>query len=139
MLSDGKIGGSKAARWTGWGLTGLVGLFLVMDSSIKLLMAPQVVEAMRQIEYPIIYARGIGAMEVVILVLYLTPRTATLGAILMTGLLGGAVASHLRHSDPMFSHVLFGVYVGILAWGALYLRNGRLRALIPIQRPAQAL
>lgn len=138
MTIGSKLSGSKAARWTGWFLTSLTGLFLLMDSGIKLVMAPQVVESMRTLEYPVVYARTIGIIEVVILVLYLTPRTATLGASLLTGLLGGAVATHLRLSDPLFSHVLFGVYVGVLAWGGLYLRDGRLRDLLPIQQPRPA-
>ncbi len=66
--------------------------------------------------------------------LYAVPRTAVLGAIVTTGLLGGAIASHLRNGDPLFSHVLFGVYVGLLAWGGLWLRDPRLRALIPVRR-----
>jgi hypothetical protein len=61
------------------------------------------------------------------------PRTAVLGAILLTGYLGGAVATHLRVGDPLFTHVLFGVYLGLMVWGGLYLRDGRLRALIPLQ------
>jgi hypothetical protein len=68
-------------------------------------------------------------------VLYAMPRTALLGAILLTGLLGGAIASHVRIASPMFTHVLFGAYVGVLAWGGLWLRDERLRALLPIGRP----
>ena len=78
------------------------------------------------------FRRPLGVLELLILALYLTPRTAVLGAVILTGLLGGAVATHLRLMDPLFSHVLFGVYVGVLAWGGLYLRETRLRELLPL-------
>jgi hypothetical protein len=78
--------------------------------------------------------RAIGALELVLLALYLAPRTAVLGAVLMTGLLGGAVATHVRIGDPLFSHVLFGVYLGLFAWGGLWLRDRRLRGLMPLAR-----
>jgi hypothetical protein len=72
-------------------------------------------------------------MELIIIVLYAIPRTAVLGAILFTGILGGAIATHLRVGDPIFSHDLFGVYLGLLAWGGLYFRDEKLRGLIPIR------
>jgi hypothetical protein len=122
-----------APQAIGWTLTALVGAFLAFDASIKLLVIRPVVDAFDQIGFPISLARGLGALEVVILVLYLTPRTAVLGAVLLTGLLGGAVASHLRLLDPLFSHILFGVYVGVLAWGGLYLRDEGLRRLLPLR------
>jgi hypothetical protein len=114
-------------------MTGLVGAFLAFDGVIKLLVIPPVVDAFQGIGFPVSLARGMGVLEVAILVLYLTPRTAVLGAILLTGLLGGAVASHLRLLDPLFSHILSGVYVGALAWGGLYLRDERLRRLLPLR------
>ncbi|HEX4711441.1 DoxX family protein [Phenylobacterium sp.] len=117
----------------GWAMTGLVGAFLAFDGVIKLLVIPPVVDAFQGIGFPVSLARGMGVLEVAILVLYLTPRTAVLGAILLTGLLGGAVASHLRLLDPLFSHILSGVYVGALAWGGLYLRDERLRRLLPLR------
>jgi hypothetical protein len=117
----------------GWAMTGLVAAFLAFDGVIKLLVIRPVVDAFHDLGFPVSLARGMGVLEVVILLLYLTPRTAMLGALLLTGLLGGAVASHLRLLDPLFSHILSGVYVGALAWGGLYLRDERLRRLLPLR------
>jgi DoxX-like family len=125
--------GPAAPRAIGWTMTALVGAFIAFDASIKLLVIRPVVDSFQQMGFPVSLARGLGVLELVILVLYLMPRTAVLGAILLTGLLGGAVASHLRLLDPLFSHVLFGVYVGVLAWGGLYLRDEQLRRLLPIR------
>jgi DoxX-like family len=126
--------GSKAMLWTGRIMSGVVLLFLVMDGTTKLMMIQPVVDATAQIGYSLGLVRPIGIIGLVCAVLYAVPRTAILGAILTTGLLGGAIASHMRLEDPLFSHTLFGVYVGVLAWGGLYLRDGRLRALFPIRR-----
>jgi hypothetical protein len=128
--------GSKTMLWAGWTMSGLVVLFLLFDGVSKLMLIAPVVEATTQIGYPVNLVRPIGIIGLVCAVLYAVPRTATLGAILLTGLLGGAIASKMRIDAPLFSHVLFGVYVGILAWGGLYLRDGRLRALIPLRRAA---
>jgi hypothetical protein len=122
-----------APQACGWAMTVLVGAFLAFDASIKLLVIRPVIDAFQQIGFPISLARGMGVLEMLILALYLTPRTAVLGAVLLTGLLGGAVASHLRLLDPWVSHVLFGVYVGAFAWGGLYLRDARLRQLLPLR------
>jgi hypothetical protein len=129
---------SRKARLTalpviGWAMTGLVGAFMAFDATIKLLVIQPVVDAFNQLGFPVALARGMGVLEVVILILYLTPRTAVLGAVLLTALLGGAVASHLRLLDPWASHILSGVYVGVLAWGGLYLRDARLRRLLPFR------
>jgi hypothetical protein len=126
--------GFKAMLWVGRMTTGLVALFLAFDSAIKLMQLDVVREAMVPLGYPDYLGLVIGTIEAICLVLYVVPQTAVLGAILITGVLGGAIASHLRVGDPLFSHVLFGVYVGILAWGGLYLRDDRLRALIPFRR-----
>lgn len=126
--------GSRTMLWTGRVVTGIVVLFLVLDSGMKLLQMPQVREAMAPLGYPAELGLVIGVIEAICLVLYVVPRTAVLGAILLTGLLGGSAAAHLRVGDPLFTHVLFGVYVGILAWGGLYLRDEKLRALIPLRR-----
>ena len=83
--------------------------------------------------YPARLGFTIGVVELVCLVLYAVPRTAVLGAILLTALLGGGIATHMRVGSPVFSHVLFGVYLGIAMWGGLYLRNARLRELIPLR------
>jgi hypothetical protein len=118
----------------GWTLSGLVILFLSMDCVTKLLDLDVVKRATSQIGFPLNLVRPIALIELVCVVLFALPRTAVLGAILLTGLLGGAIASHLRLGDPLFTHVLFGVYVGVLAWGGLWLRDGELRSLIPFRR-----
>lgn len=127
-------GGSRTMLWTGRVVTAIVVLFLALDSGMKLLQMPQVREAMAPLGYPAELGLVIGIIEAICLVLYVVPQTAVLGAILLTGLLGGSAAAHLRVGDPLLSHVLFGVYVGILAWGGLYLRDERVRALIPLRR-----
>lgn len=126
--------GSKPMLWTGRVLSVLVVLFLLLDCSMKVTDMEVVKTSMAQLGFPIGLDRLIGAIELVCLVLYAIPRTSVLGAILLTGLLGGAIASHVRVGDPLFSHVLFGVYVGLMAWGGLYLRDARLRVLIPLRR-----
>ena len=135
MTTDNPAAGpSKAMVWAGRVLSGLVILFLMFDAVIKLIGDPHVAEAMEPLGYPVGLASTIGAIEVVCLALYAIPRTSVLGAVLMTGLLGGAIATHLRVGSPLFSHVLFGVYVGVMAWGGLYLRDERLRSLFPFRR-----
>jgi hypothetical protein len=125
---------SQAGLWTGRVLTAVIALFLVLDSGMKLLQLDAVRQAMQPLGYPDHLGLVIGMIEAICLVLYVVPRTAVLGAILLTGLLGGSAAAHLRVGDPLFTHVLFGVYVGVLAWGGLYLRDATLRALIPFRR-----
>ncbi len=135
-IEPGAGGASRPAamRWTGRGLTGLVALFLAMDAAMKLADAIWVRQAAAGIGWPTALDRPLGAIEAIGLVLFLVPRTSTLGAIYLTGLFGGAVAAHLRQGDPLFSHVLFGVYLGVMMWGALWLRDERVRALIPLRR-----
>ena len=118
----------------GWIMSGLVVVFLVFDGTTKLMMITPVVNATVGIGYPVDVIRPLGIICLACAILYGMPRTAVLGAILLTGFLGGAVASKVRLEDPLFSQVLFGVYVGVLAWGGLYLRDGRLRALFPLRR-----
>ena len=121
------------AIWVGRVLSALVIAFLLFDAAIKLLALPVVTQTMADLGYPgtVALARGLGVLTLVCALLYAWPRTAVLGAILLTGLLGGAMASHLRIGNPLFTHFLFGAYVGVLAWGGLYLREPRLRALVP--------
>ena len=116
--------------WAGRVIGTLAVLFLVFDSVGKLLTLPPVVEGSARLGFPESAVLGIGIIELVCIVAYLTPSTAVLGAILLTGYLGGAVATHVRIGDPVFSHVLFPVYVAVLIWTGLFLRDGRLRALI---------
>jgi DoxX-like family len=125
---------SRPTLWAGRALSGLVILFMAMDTTMKLLDLEPVKQAAAGIGWPTSLDRTLGVIELVCLALYAVPRTAVLGAILTTGLLGGAVAAHLRSGDPLFSYVLFGVYVGLLAWGGLWLRDPQLRALLPIRR-----
>ena len=125
---------SKAMRWTGWGLTGLFVLFWVMDLIMKLMSLPQVAETMAQMGWPTKLSMTLGIIQMLLLILYLVPRTSVLGAVLVTAYLGGAVATHVRIGSPLFSHVLFGVYIGLFAWGGLWLRDAGLRALFPIRR-----
>lgn len=122
---------SKTMLWTGRVMSAIVVLFLLFDSIMKLIKVAPVTEAFAQLGYPDSLARGIGVIVLVCVVLYAIPRTAMLGAILTTGLLGGAITSHLRLGDPIFTHTLFGVYLGLLAWGGLYFRDERLRSLLP--------
>jgi hypothetical protein len=118
----------------GWILSGLTILFMLFDGVSKLAMEHHVVEATAQIGYPLDVIRPLGIILLVCTILYAIPRTAIFGAVLLTGYLGGAVASKVRMEDPVFGSILFGVYFGILAWGGLYLRDERLRALIPLRR-----
>jgi hypothetical protein len=123
-----------AVRWTGRVLSALVVLFLLFDGLIKVARLPVVEETMAQLGYPAGLGFGLGVLTLAIALLYALPRTALLGAILLTGLLGGAMATHLRAVCPLFSHLLFGLYIGLMAWGGLYLRDEKLRAWLPIRR-----
>jgi hypothetical protein len=124
----------KWMRYTGWSISGLMIAFMLFDSVSKLALEQHVVEATTKIGYPLGTIRPLGLICLVCTILYAIPRTSIFGAILLTGYLGGAIASKVRIEDPLFSSVLFGVYFGILVWGGLYLRDERLRALIPSRR-----
>lgn len=128
--------GSRAQRVAGTILSGLIVVFLVFDGAIKLMPLPVVTETMTALGYsgdPTL-ARLLGVITLVCAVLYAIPATSVLGAILLTGLLGGAMATHLRVGSPVFSHLLFGLYLGIIAWGGLYLRYEAVRKMIPFRR-----
>ena len=122
--------------WTGRAMSGLVILFLLMDGGIKMIPIQPVTDSLKELGYPTSdpFARLLGLIVLVGTALYAWPRTAVLGAILLTGLFGGAIASHLRLGDPLFSHTLFGVYLGMLMWGGLWFRDPALRALLPLGR-----
>ena len=113
--------------------TGLVALFLAFDTVLKVLKLGPAVEGTMALGYPAGSVQGIGIIELVCLVLYLVPRSSVLGGLLLTGYLGGAIATHVRISSPWFTHTLFPVYVAIVLWGGLYLREKRLRALLPLR------
>jgi hypothetical protein len=125
---------SKGRLWTGRVMSTLAALFLLMDGVMKLMKPAFVVQATVQLGYPESVIIGLGIVLLACTVLYLIPRTAVLGAILLTGYLGGAVATHVRIGDPLFSHTLFPVYVAVLLWGGLYLRDPRLRTLFPLRK-----
>jgi DoxX-like family len=127
---------SKPALWLGRVLSGFVILFLLFDGAIKLVPWPVVTETMDRIGYGSseTLARSLGIITIVCTVLYAIPPTSILGAILLTGYLGGAMASHLRIGSPLFSHILFGFYLGLMVWGGLWLRDNSLRASIPFRR-----
>jgi len=125
---------SKRRLWTGRILSGFAVLFLVFDAVVKFTKIAPVVDAFAQLGYPIGLAPTIGSIALICVVLYVIPRTSIFGAILLTGYLGGAIASQLRIGSPLFSHVLFPIYVAALIWGGLYLRDEQLSALIPLRR-----
>lgn len=126
--------GTRAMHWTGWVLTGLFALFILGASvTPKLLQMPVAEETMAQLGWPAGYAFLIGIIELACVVLYLIPRTSVLGAVLMMGLLGGAMATQIRAESPLFSHTLFSLYLGLFMWGGLWLRDARLRALFPVK------
>jgi hypothetical protein len=125
---------SQGRLWTGRILSALPALFLLMDGVMKVMKPDFVVKATVELGYPEDVIFGLGIVVLICVILYIIPQTSVLGAILLTGYLGGAVASHLRHGDPLFSHVLSPVYFAILLWGGLYLREPRLSALVPIRK-----
>ncbi len=111
----------------------LVALFLTFDTVLKVLRLAPAVEGTTSLGYPAGSVIWIGLAELLCLALYLAPRTAVLGALLMTGYLGGAVATHVRISSPLHTHTLFPRYVALLLWSGLYLREPRLRRLLPFR------
>jgi hypothetical protein len=113
----------------GWIASGLAIAFLIFDGAIKFFPIAPVTDSFTELGYPVALAPAIGTLELAIVALYAVPRSSVLGAVLLTGLLGGAIASQVRIGSPLFSHTLFGVYLGTIAWGGLYLRDARVRAL----------
>ena len=126
-------GVSKPALWTGRGLSGLAVAFLVFDSIGKLFEVQPVIEGTLQLGYPRDLVFTLGVILASCVILYVIPRTSALGALLVTGYLGGAVATHVRVGSPLVTHVLFPTYVAALVWGGLVLRDTRVRALLPWQ------
>jgi DMSO/TMAO reductase YedYZ heme-binding membrane subunit len=124
---------SKKSLWSGHIISGLVVLFLVFDGVTKVLKVAPVMEASARLGFPAALIVGIGATLLACTAVYVIPRTSILGAILLTGYLGGAVVTNLRAGSSLFSETLFPVYFGILVWGGLYLRDARLRELIPLR------
>src|SRR6188508_897763 len=120
---------SKATMWAGWILTGAPALMLIGSAAMKLMGAPGLAEGFAHLGWPLSNAVSLGILEVAVALLLLIPQTSILGAILVTGFMGGAIATHLRVGDPFIVQILIGVAV----WGGLYLREPRLRALIPLK------
>jgi DoxX-like family len=125
----------RAARLLGRILSGLVIVFLLFDAAIKLVPLAVVTETMDRMGYGSgeNLARSLGLITIVCTVLYSVPPTSILGAILLTGYLGGAIASHVRIGSPLFTHTLFGLYLGLMVWGGLWLRDKNLQSLIPLR------
>ena len=123
---------SKKMPWTGRIVSALLALFLLMDGVMKLVKPPVVVEATVRLGYPESVIVGLGIVLLTCTVLYLIPTTSVLGAVLLTGYLGGAVATHLRVGEGLFP-VSFPIIMGVLIWFGLYLRDQRLRALVPLR------
>src|SRR3979409_124704 len=130
------VAGASSSRkrvWIGRVLSGIVVLFLIPDGIIKFIKPAPVVDTFAHLGWPLTLAIPLGIVLLACTFLYAIPVTSVLGAILLTGYLGGAVATHLRVGDPLFSHILFPTYLGVLLWLGLYLRDDRLRALIPLR------
>jgi hypothetical protein len=127
---------SISARLLGRILSGLVIVFLLLDGAIKLVPWPVVTDTLDRMGYGSseTLARSLGIITIICTALYSIPPTSILGAILLTGYLGGAMASHVRIGSPLFTHVLFGFYLGLMVWGGLWLRDRNLRTLIPFRR-----
>lgn len=127
---------SAGVIWAGRVLSGLAIAFFVMDGVMKLIQPQFVIDSTQGIGWPAdpVTLSVLGCLLLISTVLYLFPRTAVFGAILLTGYLGGAVASHARIGSPLLTHDLFGVYLGLFVWGGLWMRDLRIRALIPFSR-----
>lgn len=123
---------SRKRLWTGRVLTGLVAAFCIMDGAMKLAKPVFVVQATKQLGYPESTIVGIGVALLACTLLYLIPRTSILGAVLLTGYLGGAVAANVRAQQPLFN-IVFPVIFACIAWGGLWLREGRLTELLPLK------
>jgi hypothetical protein len=125
---------TKKRLVAGYVLTALVALFLTFDTVIKVLRLAPAIQGTTELGYPADTVLWIGMIELACVGLYLVPRTSVLGALLLTGYLGGAIAAHVRVGSPLLSHTLFPIYVALVLWGGLYLRETRLRPLIPFRR-----
>jgi hypothetical protein len=119
--------------WTARVLSAIPVLFLAFDGAAKVANVAPVREGMAQLGYPAEVGATIGIVLLACVALYAIPRTSVLGAILLTGYLGGAIATHVRVGSPLFSHTLFPIYIAAMVWGGLYLRDARLRALLPLR------
>ncbi len=124
---------SKKRLWTARVMSGIVILFMLADSIFKFIQPEAVVEGTLELGYAQHHLVTIGVLGLLSILLYAYPQTSVLGDLLLTGYFGGAVATHVRMDNPLFSHILFPVYLAILAWGGLWLRDERVRKLIPLR------
>jgi hypothetical protein len=121
---------STAKVWTGRTMGGIVILFMLMDSIFKFIVNEEVIKGTTDLGFQVHHLPILGTLGLIATLLYIFPRTEIVGAILLTGYWGGAIATHVRMDNPLFTHILFPVYLGILAWGALWIKRERLRKLI---------
>lgn len=125
---------SKGRLWTARIMSGIVILFMLMDSIMKFIQPPSVVEGTVSLGFAEHHILVIGILGLISILLYAYPRTSILGAVLLTGYWGGAIATHVRLDNPLFTHILFPIYLAILAWGGIWLREEKLRDLIPFKK-----
>ncbi len=132
-MTDAIQNTGKGKRWAGYILSGLPAIFLILDAVGKLFKPEVVVKGTVELGYPESVIVPLGILLLVCTIIYLIPQTAVLGAILLTGYLGGTVATHVRIGNPLFTHTLFGVYLGVMLWLGIYFRDSRLRQLVPLR------
>jgi DoxX-like family len=125
----------KVAYWIGWAMTGLIVLFMIFDGGITVIAFDFVTKGMTEFGFPVSYARPLGAVMLLCTLAYAVPQTAVLGAILLTGFLGGTIATHMPRPEPLLPHVAIALVMGAMVWAGLWLRDPRLRALVPWRRP----
>jgi hypothetical protein len=130
----GRRAGSSRTIWAGRIIGGLATAFLIFDAVGKLLRVQPVIDGTQLLGYPTDVIFGLGVTLLTCVLLYIVPRTSVLGAVLLTGYLGGAIATHVRVGNPLFTHVLFPTYVAAMLWGSLFLRDRRLHILLPWHR-----
>jgi len=123
---------TKTVRWISYSMSGLVIMFMLMDSIMKFVKPAEVIEGTLALGFTEDHLIIIGSLGLTSTLLYILPPTSILGAVLLTGYFGGAMATHVRLNNPLFTHILFTVYLGIFMWGGLWLRNTKLRALSPM-------
>jgi hypothetical protein len=124
----------KAAIWTGRALSALVVAFMLFDGGITVIAFDFVTKGMAEFGFPVDYARPLGAVMLLCTLLYAIPQTAMLGAILLTGFLGGTIVAHMPRPEPFVPHIIIALLMGAVVWGGLWLRDPRLRALVPLRQ-----
>lgn len=130
VLSPASLAPGRRAVLVGRVLGAVVSLFIAFDAALKLASSPMAIEGTAALGYPVGVVFPLGVIELLSLVLYLVPRTAPLGALVWTGYLGGAVATHVRMDHPLATHTLMPIYIAVLLWGSLWLRDRRVRGVL---------